>query len=81
MGKCKNCELIVRGLLRPETETLERVKLYGVTSVPTIVIDSRIKLTGKPEFPWFCSDDFYHMLESKYPLTLQLEKDRSVDEK
>jgi hypothetical protein len=46
----------------------ESVKRYGITSVPAIVIDGRIKVVGKPSFPWFCGNDFYRMLEAKYPL-------------
>jgi hypothetical protein len=32
------------------------------------VIDGKIKVVGKPTFPWFCGDGFYRTLESKYPL-------------
>jgi hypothetical protein len=46
----------------------EAAKQYGITAVPSIVIDGRIKVVGKPTFAWFCGDDFYKMLERKYPL-------------
>ncbi len=51
---------------------------YEVTSVPTIIIDGKIRIVGIPNFPWFCSDDFYRVLEKEYPLTLQIENARKV---
>jgi len=49
-------------------ENAKVVKRYNITAVPSIVIDGRIKVVGVPTFPWFCGDEFYRMLESKYPL-------------
>jgi len=45
------------------------VKRYNITAVPSIVIDGKIKVVGVPTFPWFCGDEFYGMLERKYPLS------------
>jgi len=66
VGKCKDCRMEVLDVRSKENSEL--VKDYGVTSVPSIVIDGKIKLVGKPTFPWFCGDEFYKMLERKYPL-------------
>ena len=45
------------------------VKRYDINAVPSIVIDGKIKVVGIPTFPWFCGDEFYRMLERKYPLS------------
>ena len=47
---------------RPETTR------YSISAVPSIVIDGKIKVVGIPAFPWFCGEEFYTMLERKYPL-------------
>ncbi len=33
---------------------------YGVNSVPTTVIDGKIKVVGVPDFPWICEDCIPH---------------------
>jgi hypothetical protein len=65
VGKCKDCKMEVLDV--NDKANSESVKRYGIISVPSIVIDGRIKVVGKPAFPWFCGDDFYTMLEAKYP--------------
>jgi len=67
-GKCGSCELIERNLSREFAANAAAAQAYGVRAVPTIVIDGRIKVEGKPDFPWVCSDDFYRELEARYPL-------------
>ncbi len=76
VGKCKECQLIIHDLRNSTTDVRERMRDYGVTSVPTIIIDSKIRVVGTPDFPWFCSDDFYRVLERDHPLTMQIEKYR-----
>jgi hypothetical protein len=44
------------------------IKRYNINAVPSIVIDWKIKVVGMPTFPWFCGDDFYKILQAKYPL-------------
>jgi len=46
----------------------------GITAVSTIVIDGRIKVVGKPGFPWFCGDEFYKFLQENYPLLAKLRR-------
>ncbi len=82
VGKCKDCKMEVLSI----ESNKELAKQFGVTSVPSIVIDGKIKVVGKPTFPWFCGDDFYRMLESKYPLgpgtasvTTPASRDRKID--
>jgi hypothetical protein len=66
VGKCKDCKMEVVDVKAPENADL--IRHFRISAVPSIVIDGRIKVVGKPSFPWFCGDEFYRMLESKYPL-------------
>jgi len=72
-GRCASCEMVERNLAREPQRHAEAVRRYGVRTVPTIVIDGRIKIEGTPDFPWVCSDEFYRRLEEKYPLLHRLE--------
>lgn len=49
-AKCKECTLTEYNLARKcETEIcLKKAKKYGITATPTIVVDSKIKIVGKP---------------------------------
>ena len=73
IGKCGKCELVEWNVRRDSEAHREAAARYGVRTLPTIVIDGRIKVEGKPDFPWVCSDDFYRMLEERYPLLHPLE--------
>jgi hypothetical protein len=64
VGKCKDCKMEVLSI----EKNRELARRFGVTSVPSIVIDRKIKVVGKPTFPWFCGDEFYRKLERNYPL-------------
>lgn len=66
VGKCGPCELHVINVKSPASRA--RVKKYGVRVVPTLVIDGKIKVEGRINQPWICGDDFYAMLEQRYPL-------------
>lgn len=68
VGKCASCILIERDLSAPSAEALRLVTEYGIRSVPSIVIDGRIKVEGKPDFLWMCGDAFYERLERDFPL-------------
>jgi hypothetical protein len=41
------------------------MKVYGITSVPTTIIDGSIKVVGIPEFPWICGEDLYLKLKKE----------------
>lgn len=70
VGKCRDCNLEVLDVNLPENA--RKIKMYDIAAVPTIVIDEKIKIVGVPRFPWFCGDEFYSVLEKKYPLTHDL---------
>jgi glutaredoxin len=65
IGKCKDCKLEILNINQKENR--EKAKEYGITSVPTIIIDEKIKFVGNPLFPWFCGEEFYYELARKYP--------------
>ena len=49
-------------------EVKRKMKVYGITSVPTTIIDGSIKVVGIPDFPWICGEDLYLKLRREYPL-------------
>ncbi|MDV3278682.1 MAG: thioredoxin family protein [Nitrososphaerales archaeon] len=66
VGKCKDC--VMETLDVRDSKNGKLMRHYAISSVPSIVIDGRIKVAGVPDFPWFCGDEFYKILEGKYPL-------------
>lgn len=66
LGKCRDCRMEVLDIGKKDNAGLAR--RYDVTAVPSIVIDGKIKVVGKPAFAWFCGDKFYKMLEKRFPL-------------
>lgn len=68
VGKCGGCTLIEYDLRHDPTAYAEKLQAYGVRAVPTIVIDGVIKIEGKPDFPFFCSETLYAFLRERYPL-------------
>jgi hypothetical protein len=45
---------------------------YGVRVVPTVIIDGEVKIEGRPDIPFVCSDEMYAHFKERYPLTIQL---------
>lgn len=68
IGKCHKCELVERNLTREPEEHRKAAARYGVRLLPTIVVDGRFKVEGKPDFPWVCSDELIRLLEEHYSL-------------
>src|SRR6266704_7202485 len=67
-GKWAGCQLIVHNL----SETLELARSFGVRVVPTVIIDGEVKIEGRPDIPFVCSDETYAHFKEVYPLTVQL---------
>ncbi|MBI2184904.1 MAG: thioredoxin family protein [Thaumarchaeota archaeon] len=74
VGKCKDCVMSVVDVDSGREEIREKIKSYNVTSVPTIIIDGKIKIVGRPSFPWFCGEEFYKFLEERYSLLIGLDR-------
>lgn len=68
IGKCASCVLIERDVSRQDATVRRLVEEYGIRAAPTVVVDGKIKVEGKPDFPWMCSDEFYARLEREFPL-------------
>jgi glutaredoxin 3 len=68
IGKCQGCNQIVYDVNNMTDDVKRKMKEYGITSVPTTIIDGRIKFIGIPDFPWICGDQLYQKLKREYPL-------------
>ena len=63
-GKCAGCQLIVHNI----AESSVLAKKYQVKVVPTVIIDDEVKIEGKPDIPFVCSEDTYAHFREHYPL-------------
>jgi hypothetical protein len=66
IGKCEDCKQIVYDVNNMSEDLKVKIKKYGVTAVPTTIIDDNIKVVGIPDFPWICGDDLYKRLKNQY---------------
>jgi hypothetical protein len=71
IGKCEGCKQIIYDINNMNEDFKIKMKDYDIKSVPTTIIDSKIKIVGIPDFPWICSEDLYKRLEKDYPLETQ----------
>jgi Thioredoxin domain len=67
-GRCAGCQLIVYDL----SENSELARTFGVRVVPTVIIDGEVKIEGRPDIPFVCSEETYAHFKERYPLTIQL---------
>ncbi len=67
-GKCYGCKLIIYDLNNVNDEIRKKIKEYKINSVPTIIIDKKIKIIGLPNFSWICDDEFYNYLEKNFSI-------------
>ncbi len=65
-GKCARCELIVYKI----SEHAALAKKYGVRVVPTVIIDDEVKIEGRPDIPFVCSEETYNHFRGKYPMKI-----------
>lgn len=63
-GKCAGCQLIVHNI----AESSVLAKKYQVKVVPTVIIDDEVKIEGRPDIPFVCSDEVYAHFRKHYPL-------------
>jgi hypothetical protein len=68
IGKCEGCNQIVYDINNITDELELKLRDYSVKSVPTTIIDSKIKIVGIPDFPCICNEDLYEKLIKEYPL-------------
>ncbi|MEM5802070.1 MAG: thioredoxin family protein [Candidatus Aenigmatarchaeota archaeon] len=67
IGKCAKCELIVYNLSK--SMPLDLMKRFNIKVVPTIIIDRKIKIEGRPKIPFICSDETYKYFKENYSLS------------
>ena len=67
-GKCAKCELTICNV----SEQRALARQYGVRVVPTVIIDSEVKIEGRADMPFVCSDETYAHFKEKYPLLHEL---------
>ena len=67
-GKCARCELSVYNT----SDHPVLAEKYGVRVAPTVIIDEEVKIEGRPDIPFVCSDETYAHFKERYPLTIQL---------
>lgn len=68
VGKCAGCSLELYDLTKRYAEVADKVREYRVRCVPTLVIDGRIKIEGKPQFALICDEETYRFLEENYAM-------------
>lgn len=68
IGKCQGCSQTIYDINRITEKVKIKMKEYGITSVPSTVIDGNIKVVGIPDFPWICGEGLYEKLEKHYAL-------------
>ena len=69
-GKCARCELTVFNI-SDHTALAEK---YGVGVGPVVIIDEEVKIEGRPDIPFVCSDDTYAHFKENYPLLHELNR-------
>ncbi len=67
-GKCASCELTVYDV----SEHKALVREYGVRVVPTVIIDGEVKIEGRADIPFVCSEESYAHFKEKYPILHKL---------
>ena len=67
-GKCARCELTVYNV----SDHGALARKYGVRVAPTVIIDEEVKIEGRPDIPFVCSDETYAHFKEKYPLLHEL---------
>lgn len=68
VGRCAGCAQTVYDVNFMTEDIKAKMKEYGVTSVPTTIIDGNIKVVGIPDFQWVCGDDLYAKLSKDYSM-------------
>jgi len=68
IGKCQGCNQTVYDVNNLTDDIKRKMRDYGITSVPTTIIDGNVKVVGIPDFPWICGDDLYNKLKRDNPL-------------
>jgi len=66
--KQEGCSQKIYDVNNMTAETREKMEKYGITAVPTTVIDGKYKVVGIPDFPLVCGESRFKKLQKKYSL-------------
>lgn len=66
IGKCLKCKMKVYDIRKKGKSVEKKIKEYGISAVPTVIINGKIKIVGKPKFNAMCSPQMYEFLEKNY---------------
>lgn len=66
--KQEGCSQKVYDVNNMTAEIREKMTKYGITAVPTTVIDGKYKVVGIPDFPLVCGEDLFKKLQKEYLL-------------
>ena len=67
-GKCPDCTEIIYDINKKTDEIEHKMKKYGITAVPTTVMDGKFKVVGTPNFTWKCGTELDKKLEQEYSI-------------
>ncbi len=67
-GKCAGCQLTIYDV----SKNSSLARQFGVRVVPTVIIDREVKIEGRPDIPFVCSDETYAHFKEKYPVLHEL---------
>lgn len=67
-GKCAGCQLTVYDVSAHKHLAEE----YLVRVVPTVIIDGEVKIEGRADIPFVCSEETLAHFKAKYPLLHRL---------
>ena len=63
-GKCARCQLTIYNI----SQHMAIARKYGVRVAPTVIIDGEIRIEGRPDIPFVCSEETYEHFRQRYPL-------------
>jgi glutaredoxin len=66
--KNEGCSQKVYDANKMTPEIREKIKRYGITAVPTVIVDGKYKVVGMPDFPLVCGDGLFKKLQKEYSL-------------
>jgi len=63
-GKCSACQLMVYSI----AANPDLARKHNIRVVPTVIVDGMIKIEGRPDIPFVCSEETYAHFKVRYSL-------------
>ncbi len=64
-GKCSGCQLMVYSI----AANPDLARNHDIRVVPTVIVDGTIKIEGRPDIPFVCSEETYANFRERYSLS------------